>query len=58
LSGDFTLVGALTIGVPETVCTYRLSAVLRGFRQSQPQVRLIFRPLPHEDCFVPPKRAA
>ncbi|MDX2136494.1 MAG: LysR family transcriptional regulator [Chloroflexota bacterium] len=51
VSGDGTPGGVLTIGAPETVCTYRLPPVLRRFRQSQPQVRLIFRPLPYEDLF-------
>jgi DNA-binding transcriptional LysR family regulator len=37
--------GTLTIGAPETVCTYRLPQVLRRFRQQMPGIRLIFRPL-------------
>ena len=35
--------GSLTITAPETVCTYRLPAVLHAFRQHCPQVKLLFR---------------
>jgi DNA-binding transcriptional LysR family regulator len=37
--------GTLTITAPETLCTYRLPAVLDRFRQQFPRVQLIFRPL-------------
>jgi DNA-binding transcriptional LysR family regulator len=37
--------GTLTIGAPESVCTYRLPPVLRQFRDWFPEVRVIFRPL-------------
>lgn len=37
--------GTLTIGAPESVCTYRLPPVLRQFRDQYPGVRVIFRPL-------------
>jgi DNA-binding transcriptional LysR family regulator len=37
--------GTLTIGAPESVCTYRLPPVLRQFRDQYPDVRVIFRPL-------------
>jgi DNA-binding transcriptional LysR family regulator len=37
--------GTLTIGAPESVCTYRLPPVLRRFHDWFPDVRLIFRPL-------------
>ena len=35
--------GTLTITAPETLCSYRLPALLRQFRASFPQVQLIFR---------------
>ncbi|MGE5623389.1 MAG: LysR family transcriptional regulator, partial [Methanocella sp.] len=36
--------GSLTLSAPETVCTYRLPAVLHRFRALHPQVQLVFRP--------------
>jgi len=36
--------GTLTIGAPESLCTYRLPPVLRQFRIRYPRVQLIFRP--------------
>jgi len=42
-SGEMT--GTVTISADETLCTYRLPAVLRQFRLRYPGVRLIFRPL-------------
>ncbi|MFN8371883.1 MAG: LysR family transcriptional regulator [Anaerolineae bacterium] len=36
--------GVLTVGAPETICTYRLPPVLRQYRSAYPQVQLIFRP--------------
>ncbi|QDQ02373.1 LysR family transcriptional regulator [Lysinibacillus fusiformis] len=42
-SGEMT--GTLTISADETLCTYRLPAVLRRFRLRYPGVRLMFRPL-------------
>jgi DNA-binding transcriptional LysR family regulator len=44
--GEPEVSGTLTIGAPETVCTYRLPRILRHYRSSAPGVRLIFRPLP------------
>jgi DNA-binding transcriptional LysR family regulator len=41
--------GTLTIGAPETICTYRLPPVLRQFRDRFPGVRVIFRPLVYPD---------
>ena len=35
--------GTLTITAPETLCSYRLPALLRQFRARFPQVKLIFR---------------
>ncbi|WP_313894853.1 LysR family transcriptional regulator [Psychrobacillus sp.] len=39
------MIGTLTISADETLCTYRLPAVLRRFRVRFPGVRLMFRPL-------------
>ncbi len=36
--------GSITLTAPETLCTYRLPAVLREFRLRYPQVQLIFKP--------------
>lgn len=38
-------VGALTITAPESLCTYRLPAVLSRFRQQFPRIEMIFRPM-------------
>lgn len=38
--------GTLTISAYETLCTYRLPAVLQQYRARYPQVQLIFRPSP------------
>lgn len=38
--------GTLTISAYETLCTYRLPAVLQRYRTRHPQVQLIFRPSP------------
>lgn len=42
--GNGTPSGVLTVGAPETLCTYRLPAILRRFRERYPQVRIAFRP--------------
>lgn len=42
-SGELT--GTITIGADEVLCTYRLPALLRVFRERYPHVRLLFRPL-------------
>ena len=39
------LTGTITIGADEVLCTYRLPALLRVFRERYPHVRLLFRPL-------------
>ncbi|GCE12461.1 LysR family transcriptional regulator [Tengunoibacter tsumagoiensis] len=44
VSGHEQYVGTLTIGATETLCTYRLPAVLRQFHFLYPQVRLLFFP--------------
>jgi DNA-binding transcriptional LysR family regulator len=38
--------GVVTITAPETLCIYRLPALLRAARAQLPQVRVVFRPLP------------
>jgi len=43
VGGDIPI-GTLTITAPESICTYRLPALLRQFHTSFPQVRLQFRP--------------
>lgn len=43
------LVGTLTISATETLCTYRLPAVLHQFRLAYPQVRLLFSPSPYSE---------
>jgi DNA-binding transcriptional LysR family regulator len=42
-SGEVT--GTVVISADETLCTYRLPAVLRQFRLRYPGIRLMFRPL-------------
>lgn len=42
--GDTEPRGTLTIGAPESLCTYRLPPVLQRFRASFPSVQLIFQP--------------
>lgn len=37
--------GTLTISAPESLCIYRLPAILRAFRLRCPQVRLLFHPI-------------
>jgi DNA-binding transcriptional LysR family regulator len=46
VSGQEQVVGTLTIGATETLCTYRLPAVLHQFRLIYPQVQLLFSPSP------------
>lgn len=48
-----TPMGTLTVTAPETLCTYRIPAVLRTFRQRYPQVQLIFRPRPEVNLTRP-----
>lgn len=43
------ITGTLTIGAPESICTYCLPAVLGEFRKRAPRVRLIFKPLPYAE---------
>ena len=41
--------GTLTIGAPESLCTYRLPKLLHHFRGCYPQVRVQFRPCTSAD---------
>ncbi|MGZ4123149.1 MAG: LysR family transcriptional regulator [Tumebacillaceae bacterium] len=36
--------GTLTIGAPESLCAYRLPALLKEYRERYPQVKIILRP--------------
>ncbi len=42
--GNEEPMGVLTIGAPETLCTYRLPAVVEAYRRRYPKVNIIFRP--------------
>lgn len=53
VSDEETPGGTLTITAPETLCTYRIPAVLRQFRQRYPAVQLIFRPRPEMNLIRP-----
>jgi DNA-binding transcriptional LysR family regulator len=41
--------GTLAISAPESVCTYRLPALLRAYRERCPRARLVFRATPVAD---------
>src|SRR5262245_35552858 len=41
--------GTLTLSAPESLCTYRLPAVLREMRERHPGLRVVFRPCPVAD---------
>jgi DNA-binding transcriptional LysR family regulator len=44
IAADHEPAGVLTIGAPESICTYRLPPVLRQYRNDFPRVQMIFRP--------------
>ncbi len=44
--GDQEPSGSLAIGAPETLCAYRLPAVVEAYRRCYPKVDIIFRPSP------------
>jgi DNA-binding transcriptional LysR family regulator len=50
--------GTLSIGAPETICTYRLPPVLREFRRRFPKVQLSFRPMLDVDLYAGVRAAA
>jgi DNA-binding transcriptional LysR family regulator len=45
VSGEGKTEGMISIGAPESICTYRLPKVLRHFRNQHPNIRLSFRPM-------------
>jgi DNA-binding transcriptional LysR family regulator len=49
VTGEAEPNGSLTISAPESLCTYRLPAVLGLFRERYPRVQLMFRPSPSAD---------
>jgi DNA-binding transcriptional LysR family regulator len=49
LSDHDAVRGTLTIGAPETLCIYRLPALLYLFQSRFPQIQLLFRPLPCQE---------
>src|SRR5258708_269564 len=49
VAGDDEPTGSLTISAPESLCTYRLPAILGLFRERYPRVQLLFRPSPSAD---------
>lgn len=49
LAGATVPTGSLTISAPETICSYRLPAVLHEFKQKFPEVRLTFKPMPSNE---------
>ena len=49
VSGREEQAGTLTISATETLCTYRLPAVLHRFRSRYPQVRLVFFTLAYSE---------
>ncbi|MEA4906502.1 MAG: LysR family transcriptional regulator [Anaerolineaceae bacterium] len=51
VSENGRLEGSICIAAPETVCTYRLPAVLRHFRDSHPEIRLTFQPMLDKDIY-------
>jgi DNA-binding transcriptional LysR family regulator len=56
LAGKGESLGAITLGAPETLCTYRLPAVLRQFRQQNPGVHVSFRPMLDVDLYYGVRR--
>jgi DNA-binding transcriptional LysR family regulator len=44
VAGDKEPAGSLRVSAPEVLCTYRLPAVIKEFRERYPQVGLIFSP--------------
>lgn len=43
VSGSLTPKGTLSIGAPETICIFRLPALLQEYRRQYPQVKLILK---------------
>jgi DNA-binding transcriptional LysR family regulator len=51
VSDQGRLEGSLSIAAPETICTYRLPALIRQFRDSHPDVRISFQPMLDRDIY-------
>lgn len=51
VASEAQLSGSLTISATESVCAYRLPAILHEFRSRFPQIHLTFKPLPTVDIF-------
>jgi DNA-binding transcriptional LysR family regulator len=51
VSENGQLEGAISVGAPETVCTYRLPAILRKFRDRYPSAKLSFRLMADADLY-------
>jgi DNA-binding transcriptional LysR family regulator len=49
ISEQQELAGTVTISATETLCTYRLPAVLHQFRLSYPQIQILFSPSPYTE---------
>jgi DNA-binding transcriptional LysR family regulator len=46
VASNLEISGTITISAPESICTYRLPAIMNSFREALPHVRLIFQPMP------------
>ena len=51
VTADAQISGSLTISASESVCAYRLPAILHRFRKQWPQVHLTFKPLPIAEIY-------
>ncbi len=45
VAGDADATGTLMISAPDTLCAYRLPAVVHAFRRDYPSVRVVFQPM-------------
>ncbi len=51
VTAETQISGSLTISAPESVCAYRLPAILHQFRTRWPQIHLTFKPLAITDIY-------
>jgi DNA-binding transcriptional LysR family regulator len=51
VAGKGESAGTISMGAPETICTYRLPVVLRQFRNQNPGVHVTFRPMLDVDLY-------
>lgn len=49
VSDERQISGSISIGAPETICTYRLPTLVRRFRDHYPNVQVSFRPMVDAD---------